>query len=95
MLLSPDPQNWVDVLHIAVAQAGTWTFNGKNGRKFKTEACLNWVRTLLSYLHRDEVFDRVRLPKGAMPSRTNTKFFHDNQFTPRKHRHGVDESNVK
>ena len=96
MLLSPDPQNWVDVLHIAVAQAGTWTWSNKvNGRKFKTEACLNWVRTLLSYLHRDEVFDRVRLPKGTMPSRTNNKFFHDNQFTPRKLRHGVDESNVK
>jgi len=41
------------------------------------------------------VFDRVRLPKGAKPSRTNTKFFKENHFVPRKLRQVVDSSNVK
>jgi hypothetical protein len=33
------------------------------------------LQEIASHLHRDEVFEIVRLPDGKMPSRTNAKYF--------------------
>jgi hypothetical protein len=95
MMAGDDPHKWVEVIHIMASQAGRYTWSPKTARKVKPEEALDWLKELMSYLHRDEVFDRIRLPKGAKPSRTNAKFFKENPFVPRKLRHGVDESNVK
>jgi hypothetical protein len=92
MMTSSDPHEWVDVLHISAAQAGKWVWANPAGRRFGTEACLDWVQELLKFLHRDEVFDLVRLPKGAVPSRTNTKYYKVNNFVPRKLRQVVGKS---
>ena len=96
MLDSSNPDEWVQVLHIIASQAGSHVWNSKyNSKKLTMQDMFGWMKSFVSYIHRDQVFDRVRLPKGTKPSRTNTKFFKENNFVPRKLRHGVDKSNVK
>lgn len=92
MLVGGNPDEWVDILHISAQQAGRWVWTPNAGRKFDSERCFEWLKELISYLHRDEVFERVRLPKGTMPSKTNTKFFRENKYVPRKLRLDVDKS---
>jgi hypothetical protein len=92
MILGGEPSDWVDILNISAMQAGSWTWSPTQGRKFSPEKCLDWMKQLLYFLHRHEVFDRIRLPKGTMPSRTNTKFFRENHYVPRKLRLNVDKS---
>jgi hypothetical protein len=87
-----DPNEWVQLLHIIANQAGSNMWARGGGRKLSIVGAFDWVKTLTSYLHRDQVFERVRLPKGAKPSRTNTKFFRENPFVPRKLRQSVDKS---
>lgn len=93
MLVGGNPEDWVDVLHISASQAGKWVWAQPSGRRFSADACIDWFKKLVTYLHRDEMFDRVRLPKGAMPSRTNTRYFRESNFVPRKLRQSVEKSN--
>ena len=96
MLDRGDPEEWVQMLHIIASQAGSHVWNSQSSaRKVTMQDMLDWMKSFVSYMHRDQVFDRVRLPKGAKPSRTNTKFFKENHFVPRKLRQVVDSSNVK
>jgi len=96
MLDRGDPEEWVQMLHIIASQAGSHVWNSQSSaRKITMQDMLDWMKSFVSYMHRDQVFDRVRLPKGAKPSRTNTKFFKENHFVPRKLRQVVDSSNVK
>lgn len=91
MLDSRDPDQWVSVLHIMANQAGRFMWQ-PTGRILPQPHAFDWLSTLVTYLHRDEVFERVRLPKGAMPTRTNTKYFRDVTFVPRKRRQVVGNS---
>jgi len=96
MLDRGDPEEWVQMLPIIASQAGSHVWNSQSSaRKITMQDMLDWMKSFVSYMHRDQVFDRVRLPKGAKPSRTNTKFFKENHFVPRKLRQVVDSSNVK
>ena len=90
-----DPNEWVQLLHIIANQAGDHMWASGGSRKLTIVNVVGWMKEFVSYLHRDQVFERVRLPKGTKPSRTNIKFFRENSFVPRKLRHGVDKSNVK
>jgi hypothetical protein len=92
MILGDDPDDWVQLLHIIANQAGKFTWSPQAGKRLDANSTFGWIKMLLSYLHRDEIFDRVRLPKGAKPSRTNTKFFNESLFVPRKLRQAVDKS---
>ena len=93
MLDRGDPEEWVQMLHIIANQAGSRVWNShKNAKKLTMQDTLGWMKSFVSYMHRDGVFDRVRLPKGAKPTRTNTKFFKENHFVPRKLRQSVDKS---
>lgn len=91
MLESGDAEQWVDVLHIMAHQAGRFMWQ-PTGRILSEPYAFDWLNTLVTYLHRDEVFERIRLPKGAMPTRTNTKYFRDSNFIPRKRRQVVGNS---
>ena len=92
MIDKGDPAEWVQLLHIIASQAGSHMWASRNARKLSITGAVDWMKTFVSYLHRDQVFERVRLPKGTKPSRTNTKFFKDNPFVPRKLRQSVDKS---
>jgi hypothetical protein len=87
-----DPDEWVQLLHIIVNQAGSYSYSTKNAKKLNIVNTFDWMKLFVSYLHRDQVFERVRLPKGTKPSRTNTKFFRENHFVPRKLRQVVEKS---
>ena len=90
-----DPNEWVQLLHIIANQAGAHMWASGGSRKLTIVNVVDWMKEFVSYLHRDQVFERVRLPKGTKPSRTNIKFFRENSFVPRKLRQSVDKSNVK
>lgn len=92
MLDRGDPSEWVQLLHIIANQAGAHMWAQGGSRKLSIVNTVDWMKSFVSYMHRDGVFDRVRLPKGAKPSRTNTKFFKENHFVPRKLRQSVDKS---
>jgi len=92
MLDKGDPDEWVQLLHIIASQAGSHMWAAGNSRKLSIVNTVDWMKTFVSYLHRDQVFERVRLPKGTKPTRTNNKFFKENHFVPRKLRQVVEES---
>jgi hypothetical protein len=92
MIDKGDPDEWVQLLHIIANQAGAHMWASGGSRKLSIESLVGWMKTFVSYMHRDQVFERVRLPKGTKPSRTNTKFFRENAFVPRKLRQVVDKS---
>ena len=93
MIFGGDPDDWVRVLHIVTRRAGHyhWVTN-RHHRKLDVEQAVEYVKQLVTYLHRDEAFRLERLPKGAKPSLTNGRFFHDLAFVPRKLRQVVDSS---
>jgi hypothetical protein len=93
MILGNDPSDWVQALHIVVSKSGRYTWSPRHGKKVSEEKAFEFVKFLITYLHRDEVFTLERLPKGTIPSKTNTQYYHDVNFVPRKRRQGVDKSN--
>lgn len=92
MIDKGDPNEWVQLLHIIANQAGGHMWASGGSRKLTIVNVVDWMKEFVSYLHRDQVFERVRLPKGTKPSRTNIKFFRENPFVPRKFRQFVDKS---
>jgi len=93
MIDGGDPDEWVQVLHIIAKRAGRYTWVTRAAKRtLETEKAVDYIKQLVTYLHRDEAFRLERLPKGAMPSVTNGKFFHDLVLNPRNIRHGVDSS---
>jgi hypothetical protein len=93
MIFGGDPDDWVRVMHIITRRAGHyhWVTNHHH-RKLNVEQAVEYVKQLVTYLHRDEAFRLERLPKGVMPTLTNGKYFHDLDFVPRKVRQVVDSS---
>jgi len=88
-----DPDEWVQVLHVIAKRAGRYTWTTRNAnRALQADKAFEFIKQLVTYLHRDEAFRLERLPKGAMSSVTNGKFFHDLTFTPRNSRQVVDSS---
>jgi hypothetical protein len=93
MIEGGDPDDWVRVLHIVAYRAGHYHWvTTQHHRKLEAEQAVDYIKQLITYLHRDEVFRLERLPKGEKPSLTNGKFYHDLTFVPRKLRQAVDSS---
>lgn len=93
MIEGGDPDDWVQVLHVVARRAGESSWTSQHAKKNLTvERAVEYIRQLVTYLHRDRVFRLERLPKGSKPSLTNGKFFNDIDFVPRKHRQVVDSS---
>lgn len=93
MIEGGDPDDWVRVLHVIVRRAGYYHWVSQHHhRKLDAEQAVEYIKQLVTYLHRDEVFRLERLPKGEKPSLTNGKFYHDLTFVPRKLRQAVDSS---
>jgi hypothetical protein len=93
MILGNDTSDWVQTLHVIVSKTGRYTWSPRAGKKVSEDKAYEFVKHLVTYLHRDEVFTLERLPKGTIPSKTNTQYYHDVNFVPRKRRQGVDKSN--
>jgi len=93
MILGNNPTDWVQALHVVVSKSGRYTWSPRAGKKVSEEKAFEFVKHLITYLHRDEVFTLERLPKGTVPSKTNTHYYHDVNFVPRKRRQLVDKSN--
>jgi hypothetical protein len=93
MIEGGNPDDWVRVLHVVAYRAGHYHWvSTQHHRKLDAEKAVEYITQLVTYLHRDEAFRLERLPKGAMPSLANGKFFHDLEFVPRKLRQVVDSS---
>jgi len=88
-----DPDDWVRVLHVVAYRAGHYHWvDTKHHRRLEAEQAVEYIKQLVTYLHRDEAFRLERLPKGEKPSLTNGRYFHDLEFVPRKLRQVVDSS---
>ena len=93
MIDGGDPDEWVQVLHIIAKRAGRYTWTTRNAnRTLQADKAFEFIKQLVTYLHRDEAFRLERLPKGAMPTTTNGKFYHDLVLNPRSNRQVVDSS---
>lgn len=93
MIEGGNPDDWVRVLHVVVRRAGYYHWVSQHHhRKLDAEQAVEYIKQLVTYMHRDEVFRLERLPKGEKPSLTNGKFYHDLAFVPRKLRQVVDSS---
>ena len=93
MIDGGNPDEWVQVLHIIAKRAGRYTWTTRNANRIlEADKAIEFTKQLITYLHRDEAFRLERLPKGAMPSVANGKFFHDINYTPRSNRQLVDNS---
>ena len=93
MIARGNPDEWVQVLHVIAKRAGYYHWSSTVPRReLKAETAVDYIKQLVTYLHRDEVFRLERLPKGSKPSLANGKFYHDVTYVPRKLRQGVDSS---
>ena len=83
-LTDTNAENWVQAMYVIARHQGRHLhFRDVGGayRNTKTilpiDKAVEFLKALTSFLHRDEVFTRERLPDGQLPTRTNLNFFHE------------------
>lgn len=83
-LTDENAENWVQAMYVIARHQGQHLhFRDVGGAYKHTKTILpinkavEFLRALTSFLHRDEVFTRERLPDGQLPTRTNLNFFHE------------------
>ena len=73
-LTSEDPQNWVLAMELLAIKYGRYRYANQQ-HTLVFDRAVTAIENIASHLHRNEVFERVRLPDGKRPSRTNEKYF--------------------
>ena len=83
-LTDTNAENWVQAMYVIARHQGRHLhFRDAGGayRNTKTilpiDKAVEFLKALTSFLHRDEVFTRERLPDGQLPTKTNLNFFHE------------------
>jgi len=83
-LTDENAENWVQAMHVIARHQGIHLhFRDVGGayRNTKTilpiDKAVDFLKAMTSFLHRDEVFTRERLPDGQLPTKTNLNFFHE------------------
>jgi len=72
---SDNAEDWVNAMKLIAFRYGDYSYQ-KQVYQLKFVTAFDALKNIASHLHRTEVFERVRLPDGKAPSRTNSKFFH-------------------
>lgn len=73
-LTSEDPEDWVTAMEFLAVKYGNYLY-WQQKHVLHFDKAINAIENIASHLHRDTVFERVRLPDGKRPSRTNEKYF--------------------
>jgi len=82
-MLQGNEERWYDALCVLVRrqirmdwQGRVYEINGVGDR----EDIVDYITKIVGIVHRDEVYKRVELSKGVLPSRTNREVFNDYSF---------------
>jgi hypothetical protein len=72
-----DADKWVLALNVIAGRAGRRRYLVKGGTEYRTELdkVLDYLQEITLHVHRDKAFDRVQLPDGVLPSRSNRRYF--------------------
>lgn len=73
-LTSEDPEDWVMAMELIATKYGEYSYR-QSKHILHFGKAITAIENIASHLHRNEVFERVRLPDGKRPSRTNEKYF--------------------
>jgi hypothetical protein len=83
-LTDTNAENWVQAMYVIARHQGRHLhIRNANGFYSSTKTILpidkavDFLRAMTSFVHRDEVFTRERLPDGQLPTKTNLNFFHE------------------
>jgi hypothetical protein len=83
-LTDTNAENWVQAMYVIARHQGRHIhIRNANGFYATTKTILpidkavDFLKAMTSFVHRDEVFTRERLPDGQLPTRTNLNFFHE------------------
>ena len=76
---------WTEALYVILQQQGgykTYTSKSEDRQMNISHRELDdYLSALVKYLFRDEVFEKVRLDQGVVPTKTNMKFYEEIEFT--------------
>jgi hypothetical protein len=77
-------ENWVQAMYVIARHQGRHLHFRDVGGAYKhtktilpIDKAVEFLKALTSFLHRDEVFTRERLPDGQLPTKANLNFFHE------------------
>jgi hypothetical protein len=73
-LTSENPEDWVVAMEFLAVKYGGYRYTTSH-HILHFDKAVTAIENIASHLYRDTVFERVRLPDGKRPSRTNEKFF--------------------
>ena len=83
-LTDTNAENWVQAMYVIARHQGRHLHFRDAGGAYKLsktilpiDKTVEFLKALTSFLHRDEVFTRERLPDGQLPTKTNLNFFHE------------------
>jgi len=71
---SDNAEDWVSAMKVIALRYGQYMYR-QEVYKLKFAEADRVLQEIASHLHRDKVFEIVRLPDGKIPSRTNAKYF--------------------
>jgi hypothetical protein len=75
---------WTEALYVILQQQGGNKNYGSNFDRhmfISHRALDDYLSALVKYLFRDQVFEKVRLDQGAIPTKTNLNFYDEIEFT--------------
>jgi len=72
-------EDWVNAMKVIALRYGRYVY-GRHVYILEFGDADRVLREIASHLHRDEVFEIVRLPDGQVPSRTNANYFKSHEL---------------
>jgi hypothetical protein len=77
-LTGEDPTHWPDMLMIIRRRAGKYRYmRGRAGFVTSHDDVMRYLKQLVAFLFRDQVFVAEQLERGQIPSKCNAHFFND------------------
>jgi hypothetical protein len=83
-LTDTNAENWVQAMYVIARHQGRYLHFRDVGGVYKNtktilpiDKAVDFLKAMTSFVHRDEVFTRVRLPDGQLPTKANLNFFHE------------------
>lgn len=77
-LAGEDPTHWPDMLTIIRRRAGKFRYGrGFNGFRTSHNDVIRYLKQLVAFLFRDQVFVAEQLERGQIPSKCNAHFFNE------------------
>jgi hypothetical protein len=73
-MTSENPEDWVVAMELLTVKYGVYAY-ASHRHVLHFDKAVTAIEYIASHLYRDTVFERVRLPDGKRPSRTNEKFY--------------------